>query len=77
MSKKQIQKIGEMIRDDKISQQDLEVFHHWRGLHAEIMPLMASSIRSKIKKLKLSPLVFSRRLKRYPSINQVKTYPIP
>lgn len=68
LSKKQIQKIGEMIRSDKISPQELEIFHHWRGLHAEIMPLMASSIRSKIKKLKLSPLVFSRRLKRYPSI---------
>lgn len=68
MSKKQIQKIGELIREDKVSPQDLEVFYHWRGLHAEIMPLMASSIYSKIKKLKLTPLVFSRRLKRYPSV---------
>lgn len=68
MSKKQIQKIGELIREGKVSPQDLEVFHHWRGLHAEIMPLMASLIYSKIKKLKLTPSVFSRRLKRYPSI---------
>lgn len=68
MSKKQIQRIGELIRENNISSQDLEIFHHWRGLHAEIMPLMASSLRSKIKKLNLTPLVFSRRLKRYPSI---------
>lgn len=68
MSKKQIQKVGDLIRKDEASIQDLEVFHHWRGLHAEMMPLMASSIRSKLKRLKFTPLVFSRRLKRYPSI---------
>ncbi|WP_051420639.1 RelA/SpoT domain-containing protein [Helicobacter pametensis] len=68
MSKKQIQKIGDLIRKDGASAQDLEEFHRWRGLHAEIMPLMASSLRSKLKRLKLKPLVFSRRLKRYPSI---------
>ncbi|MCE3040501.1 RelA/SpoT domain-containing protein [Helicobacter anatolicus] len=68
MSKKQIQKIGDLIRQDRASTQDLEEFHCWRGLYAEIMPLMASSLRSKLKRLRLKPLVFSRRLKRYSSI---------
>lgn len=58
LGKKQLQKVGKHIRDGVWDEEELKILHDWRGLHALIMPIMATSIARKCKICVLSPLLF-------------------
>lgn len=64
ISKTQIRKIGQSIRENLISEKELNIFNAYRNIYIEVMELFVNSIKDKLPK----PLFIARRLKRLKSI---------
>ena len=64
ISKTQIRKIGQSIRENLISENELNIFNAYRNIYIEVMEYFVNSIKDKLPK----PLFIARRLKRLESI---------
>lgn len=68
VTKQQVRKAGENIRNNIATLKDYEIISNWRSIHISIMTSMVNSINKKLKKHKLKALIVARRLKRLNSI---------
>lgn len=66
ISKTKIKNIGNSIKNNSLSQDDLSVFSEWRSSHAILTRELAKTLKR--KKINNKNVVISRRLKRQPSI---------
>lgn len=75
ISKNQVRKAGENVRDDKATDEDYKTISLWRSKHISIMTAMVNAInRKKVKNLKA--IIVARRLKRLSSIEfKLKRFP--
>lgn len=77
ISKNQVRKAGENVRDDKATNEDYKTISLWRSKHISIMTAMVNAINRKLKKVNnLKAIIVARRLKRLSSIEfQLKRFP--
>ena len=69
ISKNQVRKAGENVRDDKATNEDYKTISLWRSKHISIMTAMVNAINRKLKKVNnLKAIIVARRLKRLSSI---------
>ena len=75
ISKNQVRKAGENVKDDKATDEDYKTISLWRSKHISIMTAMVNAInRKKVKNLKA--IIVARRLKRLSSIEfKLKRFP--
>lgn len=75
ISKNQVRKAGENVKDDKATDEDYKTICLWRSKHISIMTAMVNAInRKKVKNLKA--IIVARRLKRLSSIEfKLKRFP--
>ena len=66
ISKTKIKNIGNSIKNNSLSQDDLSLFSEWRSSHAILTRELAKTLKR--KKINNKNVVISRRLKRQPSI---------
>lgn len=77
ISKNQVRKAGENVRDDKATNEDYKTISLWRSKHISIMTAMVNAINRKLKKVNnLKAIIVARRLKRLSSIEfKLKRFP--
>ena len=70
ISKKQLKKIGEKIRNSKATEEDFKIVSTFRNSHAPLIRSLRDSLKNfkKTPKLKDESMIISRRIKRMPSI---------
>lgn len=71
ISKKQLKKIGEKIRNSTATEEDFKIISAFRSSHAPLIRLLRDSLKNfkKSSKIKDENMIISRRIKRMPSIN--------
>lgn len=76
ISKNQVRKAGENVRDDKATDEDYKTISLWRSKHISIMTAMVNAINRKLKVKNLKAIIVARRLKRLSSIEfKLKRFP--
>lgn len=76
ISKNQVRKAGENVRDDKATNEDYKTISLWRSKHISIMTAMVNAINRKLKVNNLKAIIVARRLKRLSSIEfKLKRFP--
>ena len=76
ISKNQVRKAGENVRDDKATNEDYKTISLWRSKHISIMTAMVNAINRKLKVKNLKAIIVARRLKRLSSIEfKLKRFP--
>ena len=66
ISKKQLKKIGEKIRNSTATEEDFKIVSAFRSSHAPLIRILRDSLKN--FKLKDENMLISRRIKRMPSI---------
>lgn len=76
ISKNQVRKAGENVKDDKATSEDYKTISLWRSKHISIMTAMVNAINRKLKVNNLKAIIVARRLKRFSSIEfKLKRFP--
>lgn len=76
ISKNQVRKAGENVKDDKATNEDYKTISLWRSKHISIMTAMVNAINKKLKVKNLKAIIVARRLKRLSSIEfKLKRFP--
>lgn len=76
ISKNQVRKVGENIRDNQATNEDYKIISLWRSKHISIMTAMVNAINRKLKAYNLKAIIVARRLKRLSSIEfKLKRFP--
>ena len=68
ITKNQVRRVGENIKNDKATDEDYKIISLWRSKHISIMTAMVNAINRKLNKHNLKAIIVARRLKRLSSI---------